>query len=399
MMATETVRIKFKAHEAQKLVLDSSARFRILAAGRRFGKSYLAAVEAIKAASFKEKQIVWCVAPIFAQTRKLWRTILDLLPNMLIRNINRSELCIELINGSSIWFRSADNPDSLRGEGIHFLILDEAAIISRECWEASLRPALSDTKGRALFISTPKSFNWFHELFTRGQLPEETEFKSWRFATSDSPFIDEAGSVFRGVNDCIRGELQEPIEGHSYVMGVDLAKSFDFTVLIVIDTSTKQVVAFQRFNQISWPFQKEKILSLAKKYYNARTIIDSTGVGDPIFDDLSRNNLSVTKYQFTNDSKAKLIEALSIAIEQREVSFPNITELVNELHSFGFETLPSGRMRYTAPSGLHDDCVISLALTWKAQKGSGFFCGFIEWAPPSYADDPIYKTRNSYLGY
>jgi len=393
----KTIRIKFKAHEKQQLVADSPARFRVLAAGRRWGKSYLASAEAIKFSLAKKRQVVWCVAPVFQQCKKLWRTILELLPNELIRNINRSELCIELVNGSVIWFKSADNPDSLRGEGINFLVLDEVALFKRQAWEEALRPALSDTKGSALFISTPKSYNFFHELFVKGQDPEEEETKSWQFPTSASPyvdaeeiavarkslpqivfsqeyearFIDDAGSVFREVNECISGQLEEPVIGKKYVMGADLAKHLDFTVLTVMETESKHVVAWQRFNQLSWEFQKSKILAMAKKYNNAKVVLDSSGVGDPVFDDLSRQALNVESFKFTNESKAKLIESLSIAIEQKKLSFPKIPVLVSELHAFGFEVLPSGRMRYTAPSGLHDDAVISLSLAWKAQEDSG----------------------------
>ncbi|MFH1391022.1 MAG: phage terminase large subunit [Candidatus Diapherotrites archaeon] len=393
-MKMTVVRIKFQAHPKQQQVIDSHARFRLLAAGRRFGKSYLASAEAIRFALKEKRQTVWCVSPIYAQTRKLWRIILHLLPYKLIRNVNRSELAIELINGSVIWFKSADNPDSLRGEGIDFLILDEAALVKRESWEAALRPALSDTQGLALFISTPNSFNWFHELYVLGQLPEENEIESWQFPTSDSPFIDaeeikkaekslpqivfrqeylaefidEAGSVFRGVNECISGELEGPDEKKEYVMGADLAKHQDFSVLVVMDVETKHVVAFQRFNQLSWEFQKSKIVALSKKYRNTRIVLDSSGVGDPIYDDLSRQDIDIESFKFTNESKAKLIESLSIAIEQKELTFPKISELVNELHAFGFEVLPSGRMRYCAPGHLHDDCVIALALAWKECK-------------------------------
>jgi hypothetical protein len=399
----EIVKIKFKPHEKQKIVMNSSARFRILSAGRRFGKSFLAGAIAVKYSLELPGRIVWIVAPVFSQTKRLWRVIMELLPAKLIKNVNRSELMIETINGSTIWFKSGDNPDSLRGEGIDFLVVDEASRVKREAWEQALRPALSDKKGSALFISTPNSFNWFHELFSRGQLPEEKEFESWQFPTVDSPFIDfkeveeakrtlpqmifaqeylaqfidEAGSVFRGVNNCIIGELEEPIEDKVYVMGVDLAKHQDFTVIIVMDKNSKRIVAFQRFNQISWPFQKKKIEATSKKFNDAEIMLDSTGVGDPIFDDLSKQGLRVKSFKFTNESKTNLIEDLAISIEQRELNFPNIPELVNELHSYGYESTPSGKLKYGAPSGLHDDCVIALALAWKAQKGSGFVFDFV----------------------
>jgi len=406
----KTLKIKFRAFDKQQQIIDSPARFRILAAGRRFGKSYLAAVESIRFALKEKRQVVWVVSPLYSQTKKIWRIILQLLPYELIRNINRSELYIALVNGSLVWFKSADSPDSLRGEGINFLVLDEAALVKRSAWEEALRPSLSDTRGKALFISTPKSYNWFHELFCMGQLPEEKEFQSWRFPTSASPFvaaeeiaaaekslpqivfrqeylaefIDEAGSVFRGVNGCISGELEEPAEKKEYVLSADLAKHQDFTVLVVMNAEEKHVVAFERFNELSWEFQKSKILALAKKYNDARIVLDSSGVGDPIYDDLSRQDIDIEAFKFTNESKAKLIESLSIAIEQRQLTFPNIPELINELHAFGFEVLPSGRMRYCAPGHLHDDCVIVLALAWKE-------CKDYTYTDPEYpAGYPIY---------
>jgi phage FluMu gp28-like protein len=259
-------------------------------------------------------------------------------------------------------------------------------MIQEAVWQEALRPALSDKQGRAVLISTPKSHNWFFDLWSRGQDPEFTDYESWRLPTSANPyilqeeieeakrtlpelvfrqefsaeFLDDIGAVFRGIQKCIKGALHDPIPGESYIMGVDLAKYSDFTVLTVMNRAG-DLVAFDRFNQIDWTFQKQRITILAEKY-RAKIIIDSTGVGDPIFEDLKRAGLSIEGYKFTNESKKHLIEGLSIAIEQEKIRFPDIPELIHELRIFGYSVTASGTVTYSSLGSYHDDCVVSLSL-------------------------------------
>ena len=123
---------------------------------------------------------------------------------------------------------------------------------------------------------------------------------------------------------------------------------------------------FERFNQIDYTYQKKKIVEIAKNYNNAITNIDSTGVGEPIFDDLSFE-LRVKPYYFTNESKKNLIQNLVLAFEKQILTLPDIPVLLEELRMFGYEITKSGKIRYNAPEGFHDDCVISLALAfWEA---------------------------------
>lgn len=319
----------------------------------------------------------------------------------LTRQINRSELYIEFVNGSQLWFKSADNPDALRGRGIDFLVVDEAAMVKSEAWLNALRPSLSDTQGKAVFISTPKGHNWFFELWTRGKDPKFSDYQSWSYPTAGNPyinkqeieaarqtlpesvfrqeylaeFIENVGTVFRGVDNCVKGALEEPQQHKRYYIGCDLAKYEDFTVLCVLDESG-HVCGFDRYGKLDWTFQCRRIVNLTR-HYNARLLIDSTGVGDPIYDELRREGIRVEGYKFTNASKADLIENLSIQIENKQVSYPEIPELINELKLFGYEMLPSGLTRYCAPKGFHDDCVIGLALAaWWLKKAGGSVDGW-----------------------
>ncbi len=378
--------IRYQPHPGQAAFHNSKARFRILAAGRRFGKTQAACFEAAHCAIIQPGSVVWIVAPVFSQSMLSWRMIRQFLPASLVKDYHLSEKFIELKNGSTIWIKSADSPDNLRGEGLDFLVMDEAGMIKEDTWQEVLRPALSDKQGRAVMISTPKTQNWFYDLWTRGQDPEYKDYESWKLPTSANPyilpeeieeakktlpdlvfrqeflseFLDDIGAVFRGVKKCIRGALCEPISGESYVMGADMAKYQDFTVLTVLN-SKGDLVAFDRFNQIDYTFQMERITNLAKKY-KAKIYIDSTGVGDPIFEQLQRSGLNIVSYKFTNESKKQLIEGLSLAIEQEKIHYPDIPELIHEMTIFGYEVTASGTVTYNAPGSYHDDIVISLSL-------------------------------------
>ena len=152
-------------------------------------------------------------------------------------------------------------------------------------------------------------------------------------------------------------------------MSVDLAKHQDFTVCYIADQNTKTVVYQDRFNQIDWGFQKTRILNLYQKYECKEAIIDSTGVGDAIFDDLQRAGMNVRSFKFTGTTKNPLIQNLSVAIDNQAISFYPFPELISELEIFGYEVSKMGAIRYNAPDGYHDDCVISLALINELMAG------------------------------
>ncbi len=346
--------------------------------------------------SWERGGINWWVAPIFRQGKIPWRRMLRALPENTIKDSSKSELRIELLSGGVIQFLSADNPENLRGEGINALVMDEAARIQREAWEDSLRPALSDTAGKALFISTPKARNWFFEMWARGQDRKAwPEYESWTFPTADNPkvpkedinqakrtlpsdvfqqeymaeFLEGTAGVFRKIDQCIAGALIEvPVRGRIYFMGVDLAKHQDFTVISIVDDAG-QLVYWDRFNQIDWGVQKDRIYRLAT-VFNCLVLVDSTGVGDPIFDDLINMHLRVQGYRFSSESKRKLIESLIVAMDNRAVTFPDIPVLINELRIFEYQMGSQGTIRYSAPAGYHDDAVISLALANWCRTGT-----------------------------
>ena len=188
-------RVALSLHSKQMEVYKSKARFRVVVAGRRWGKTALSRVLIIKHAQQKKRKI-WYVAPTYRMAKQImWIDLLDAIPKRWIRKINETTLTITLINKTRIELKGADKPDSLRGVGIHFLVLDEFQDMSVDTWVQVLRPTLADTGGHAIFIGTPKAYNHLYELYKHGQnkkLVNLKEWASWQFPTITSPFIPVA---------------------------------------------------------------------------------------------------------------------------------------------------------------------------------------------------------------
>ncbi len=373
---------------------DKRTRFRIACCGRRFGKTMACANELIEHGLNVSKSVNWWVSPTYQQSMIAYRMVSNALAQTgLIVDEIKSERRMTLINGSSLSFKSADNFNALRGEGVNFLVIDEAATIQREAWEQALRPTLSDKNGRALIVGTPKGRNWFYELYARGADPEQTEYRSYSFSTWTNPlipqseidevrkslpadvfrqeyeaqFLEDSAGVFRNIRDCIAGQFEEPIRSKQYYIGWDIAKHQDFSVLVCMD-SNRHVVAFDRFNQIDYSLQLSRVQAMADKY-KASVLMDSTGAGDPVMEQLRARGVMVEGYNLSSQSKQQLIENLAVGIEQRLLTFPQIDVLINELQIYEYEITRAGNVRYNAPSGFHDDTVIALGLAyWKSKQ-------------------------------
>jgi phage terminase large subunit-like protein len=332
----------------------------------------------------------WWVAPSYKMSEVGWRPLRRLagqIPGAEIRKVDRQVI---LPGGGEVTVRSADNPDSLRGEGLDFVVLDECAFMLETAWNEALRPALADRKGRALFISTPKGRNWFWRIWQRAA-SDGGEWHGWQFTSYDNPFIadseidaakamlpdrifrqefmaefiDDAGGVFRRVMDAATAQQQDdPTPGHSYVFGVDWGKHNDFTVITVLDLTDKSLVYFDRFNQIDYVLQAGRLKALAGRFKPTTVVAESNSIGDPVIEQLRRDGLPVTAFNTTSATKTAAIDALALAFEQGSIRILNDPILIGELQAYEMERLPSGQLRYNAPAGMHDDCVMSLAIGW-----------------------------------
>ena len=175
----------------QQEVFADKTRFKVVAAGRRCGKSRLAATTLlIEALRCPPGSAVLYVSPTAGQSRQIiWDVLLEL-GREVITNSHINNMDITMINGAKIYVRGADRPDTLRGVSLTYAVLDEVADIKPEAWEQVIRASLSDKKGRAIFIGTPKGRNWFYDLYKLGQTEEDNDWKSWHFTTRDNPLID-----------------------------------------------------------------------------------------------------------------------------------------------------------------------------------------------------------------
>ena len=405
-----TKNIEITYHKKQLQIFDNKARFKVACCGRRFGKTrgsmnwlFEHAIEDNKL----EKS--WWLEPVYSQSKMVFKEFKNLFQDA-IKYKNESDLIIELLNSAIVEFKSADNPDNLRGDKPKRSVLDECAKMKGETWTEVIRPALMDHKGEAIFIGTPKGQNWFHDVYIQGEDNTNSEFKSFKFTTYDNPFIDvkeieqakkempdrlfqqeimaefidDIGGVFRNVRGCIGGTLEEPMMNEEYLMGVDLAKYQDFTVICVVKKSTGHLVAYDRFNQINWSLQEQRILNMANKY-KPSIYIDQGQVGDAILEALHNKYSNIRGIKFTNENKTDMINFLSNKVEKAEISYPEIPELVEELRIYEYEVLPSGKLRMNAPSGKHDDIVIALGLAvWQLKDG-------IEWGD----DDVLITSQRS----
>jgi|TARA_R100000501_G_C2611488_1_gene105996 hypothetical protein len=382
----DKIYIDYVRHPGQIIVNESTARFKGIACGRRWGKTKDSFWWLVEKTTKKTGSIGWWVAPTYKQLAAVSLIVKNELPFKLVKKklMNQETIrYIEFINGSMIFFHSADNPEDMRGSGIHYLVIDEAGQIKKDAWQSVLRPALADYKGEARFISTPKGHNWFFEVWTMGQDPENKEYESFVFPTSNNPhidkleieaarkelpetvfnqeflarFLDNVGSVFKKIDSYVKDDI---VAKPPYTKGYDLAKHQDYTVLIALD-SEGQLVGFERFNKIDWGFQKKKIIEFNNKFPGP-ALMDSTGIGDPIYDDLMKI-INVEGYKFTNQSKKELVENLIMMLDDNRIKYPSIEVLLNELKMFTYKLGATGNVSYGAPEGKHDDCVVALMLS------------------------------------
>ena len=186
------MQLQVKLHEKQREVFDDPSRFRIVAAGRRFGKSRLAAWLLLIEALQSESKDVFYVAPTFQQAKDIMWGVLKDLGKDVIQAAHENTSVLTLVNGRKIYLKGADRPDTLRGVGLHFLVIDEYADIKPNVWEQILRPALADVQGKALFIGTPKGRNHFYELYKYAEEGQDDDWKEFHFSSYDNPLIPES---------------------------------------------------------------------------------------------------------------------------------------------------------------------------------------------------------------
>ena len=374
-----------KLHPAQHEVATDPHRFKVLTCGRRWGKTLMCIEIALKKAM--EGGHVWWVAPTYAVAGIAWRETKSMLKQMPIPyEIHEADRQVNFtIGGGFIGYKSAERPENLRGESLDFCVFDEADFVSETTWVDSIRPALSDRKGGAIFISTPfVEGSWFHKLWLRGQTSKDPELKSWRFTSYTNPFLDKreidvakdtmASSSFkreflaewvgtvgaRIQRDWIKYYDTLP-ERLDIGMGVDLAISqkteADYTAACVLGRDRKgtiYVLAVERA-KIGFGETQSFVKRIADKYKPATIAIESVAYQQALVEQLqATTKLNIKGIKSTKD-KITHFGPLEGRIEHGQVllsrDLPEYFE--DELLHFPIE-------------GWHDDTVDAFSLAFDA---------------------------------
>ncbi len=431
MALVKDVDSKFQPHQSQQIILDSIARFNLVFAGRRFGKSVLAVNSCIERAIEIPRQKIWYCSPLYKQTKEIAWNLFDFYtPKELIHKKNEAELKIVLGNGSEIALKGTDNSDSLVGVGLNFCVLDEFPLMKEEVWYKIVRPMMIDTKGECLFIGTPRGFNWAYELYNRSK--KDSDYSSFFFKTVDNTAVDgidievgkakvEATSEFDKITfrqeyeasfEIITGrprfdleqlnklyakkseaierdgllDLYAPIDSLAkYVIGVDTSEGLitgDNSSAVVLNAKDYSVVA--HYSGKIPPDTFASYLSLwGKKFNDALIVVESNNHGlvtlnylrdiyghiyfRKQFDEPSNTWMKKIGFQTSTKTKPLLISNLDKAI--REGLNITCTQILDELKTYVIEEDGSTN----ASEGSHDDSVIATALAVQGYLELGTF--------------------------
>ncbi len=365
----------------QERAIYDPARYVLIEASTKSGKTVGCLVWLIEQAMrSKAGRNWWWVAPSYGQTKIAYRRAKRGLDPDLYESSD-TELSLTLRNGAVLWFKTAEKPDNLYGEDVDGAVIDEATRCREEAWHA-IRSTLSATRGPIRIIGNVKGrTNWAYQMARRAE-KGSPDMAFHRIVSADAVAAgiltsDEIADAKRQLPEAVFRQLYEaePAEDEGNPFGIDairaciapmtdaspvcwgwdLAKSEDWTVGVALDAGL-HTCGFERF-QKPW---EETFRSIEDRAGMTKALVDSTGVGDPIVERLKRAGGDYEAFVFTQQSKQKLMEGLAVAIQHREITFPQ-GPITIELESFRYEYTRTG-VRYSAPSGEHDDCVMALAL-------------------------------------
>jgi phage terminase large subunit-like protein len=365
----------------QQQVWNDQSRFKVVAAGRRTGKSRLAAWMLIVEALQADRGNVWYVAPTQGQARDImWLTLLEL-GNPVIESSHVNNMQIKLVNGAVISLKGADRPETMRGVSLKFVVLDEYADMKPSVFEQILRPALADLKGKSLFIGTPMGRNHFYELYNYGDKNDDKEYKSWHFTSFDNPLLDPkeieaakksmssfafrtefmasfeaaSGGIFK--EEWIKIDEDEPKDGR-YFVAVDLAgfenvaaattakkKRLDQSAIAIVKVTVEGWwVADIEFGRWDIKQTAQKIFDVVRDYEPVCVGIERGALKNavlPYLSDLMRKYNSYFRIEdLTHGNKKKtdrITWSLQGRLEHGKITFnegPWNSEIIDELMNF-----------------------------------------------------------------
>jgi phage terminase large subunit-like protein len=387
--------LNFELLPWQKQVYSDDTRFKVIVAGRRCGKSRLSAVSLlVEGLRCPQGSAVMYVAPTQGQARQIIWDLLMELGREVISSSHVNNMDITLINGAKIYVRGSDRPDTLRGVSLTYLVLDEVADIKADTWEKVLRAALSDKKGKALFIGTPKGRNWFYDMYNLGESGDDEEWKSWHFTTKDNPLIDPKeidgakktlssfafkqeyeASFDNAGTDTFKEEWlkfgEEPNDGNYYI-AIDLAgfenmsmnaqakKRLDQTAIAVVKATEDGKWFVRKIEHGRWDIKEtcQRIIKNIKEFQPAGVGIERGSLKNavlPYLSDLMRSNNVYAHIQDLTHGNKKKTERVVWALQGR---FEHGKVILNEEEDWDhfrdeFVMFPT--------TGVHDDLLDALS--------------------------------------
>ena len=327
-------------------------------------------------------------APTYKMLLDDFKMLSNILAPVTVRK-SEQEKSIELVSGGRIDFWSLDNPDVIRGRHYKRFSVNEAAFVPNlvSIFDLIIRPTLIDLVGGADFAGTPKGMNGFWQLYNR----TGAEWSRWQMSSYSNPhipkseldamretmterafsqeieakFLEDGGGVFRRIREAATLQVQEPDKDKQYIIGVDWGRSNDATVFCVFDADSKNQVYLDRMTDTDYATQRTRLGALSNKYSNAVIIAEANSIGQPNIEALQNMGLSVQGFTTTNATKAQAIQSLELAFERGDINILDNEMQTAELMAYESEKLPSGLIRYGAPEGMHDDCVMAMAIGWR----------------------------------
>lgn len=377
-------------HASARQIADDPGRFNVLMCGRQWGKTTFGKDRAIVLPA--AGKVGGWFAPAYKYLNEVWHDVERALAPLAV-TVDKQMKQIRTASGGVLDFWSFDNnPDAGRGRTYDFVVIDECQLIPnfKLTWYKTIRATLIAKRGIGYLLGTTKGQDDFWQMYEMG-LDGRDGFKSWKLPTSSNPFIpadelaqirrayeesglldvylqeyecipaEDGGNPFglKAIADCVGEMSTEPIVCWAW----DLAKSVDWTVGIGLDARCR-VAGFERF-QMPWNETKERILAVT----NAPAIVDQTGVGNAVVEDLQRSSGLFTGFTFTATSRQEILFTLRRALHGRSMTYPD-GPIRRELDSTRYGYRERG-VRYEVPNGMHDDCLVTLAMArhfWEQQE-------------------------------
>ena len=332
--------------------------------------------------------IIYWVSPTDSQAQKVYKEILNAIYEsgcIKSKKMPKGDTEICFMNKSKILFRSAASEDSLRGQSVDYMILDEAAFIKKETVETILLPMLNVKGKKCLFISTPKGKNYLYEYFLKAK--DTPKWSSLRYSTYDSPFANDelidmfrqtlptklfeqeieaqfvdSSSVFNNINDLLCLESQDkPISGDHYYGGIDIGLINDASVLSILNQNG-DLVKYYRWENIEAPELINAIIDICNEWNFVKILIENNNQGLTIYQDLKRKVKNIEEFNTNQKTKPEIINRLIHLFNLKQIKLVKDEYLRIELEAYIYKQNSNGNIKFMADSGFHDDCVMSLAI-------------------------------------